>query len=160
MTSFSSSPLATVVWVSSAGVWEDFAGFSARLLPQKGLLLRFDRPQVMRRCSRVIWDASEISVSTQPQGEKSVAASLARLRCSPAARPLGAGEALRLRFGGIVEVVQRPPLVSDADLKVTIEKGCGEGPSGDPDRLPNSDCSLAEVLHVLYQGYITTTSCN
>lgn len=118
MTSFSSSPLVRVVWVPSAGVWEDSGGFSARLLPQKGFLLRFDRPQVMRRCSRVIWDASEISVSTQLQGEKSAAASLARLRCSPAARPLGAGEALRLRFGGIVEVVQRPPLVSDVTWRL------------------------------------------
>lgn len=72
----------------------------------------------MRRCSRVIWDASETSVSTQPQVEELAAASLARLSCSPAARPLGAGEVLRLRFGGIVEDVQRPSLVSDVTWRL------------------------------------------
>ena len=34
------------------------------------------------------------------------------------------------------------------DLEVEKERRCGEGPSGDPDRLPNSDCSLSEVLHL------------
>ena len=112
ITSFSSSPLATVVrdWSGDAGV--GFADFGACLLPQKGLSLRLDRPQVMRRWSRAIWDASETSVSTQPQVE-SPAASLVRLSCSPAARPLDEGEGLRLRFGAMAENKDHWPLASD-----------------------------------------------
>ena len=142
MTSFSSSPLATVVLVSPAGIGEDFAGFGACLLAQKGFLLRFDRPQVIRRCSRVICDASETSASTHPHVKESPAASLARLRCSPAARPLDGGEALRLRFDGI-EVVHCPPLVSDVTWSCKRKK-MRSGSTSDPDGPPNSDCSLAE----------------
>lgn len=42
-------------------------------------------------------------MSTQPHAEELFPASLARLRCSPAAKPFGGGEGLRFRFGGIAE---------------------------------------------------------
>lgn len=61
-------------------------------------------------------------MSTQPHAQESLPASLVRFSCSPAAKPLGGGESLRFRFGGIVSWYT---LVRDA-LAAIRREGVGQ----------------------------------
>jgi hypothetical protein len=100
ITSSSSSPLAVCFLALRAET--ELRPFDAYLLAQCGCLFFLESPHAVNRCSSVISETCRASVPTQASSEVSLPGSLLRFSCSPAASPLGKGEARRLRFGGIV----------------------------------------------------------